>query len=204
MNEPVAVWPISMRAAHWISAALVLGSFGLGLSMVHLVQDSGRRFDLTQTHKSIGVVVLILTSVRLSLRLMTAAPPPMPVAPYVLRAARAVHTALYALLLLMPLSGWLMASTTPVRVPTIVFSLFELPYPLAPHLAIYQLVHGVHVVSAMALGALIAFHISAVLVHTFCWRGPVLARMWPTQSVRFHGLPCAARSRKLGDHQAPS
>ena len=38
----------------------------------------------------------------------------------------------------MPLSGWLMATTTPVRVPTIVFGLFALPYPLAPDLAIYR------------------------------------------------------------------
>jgi hypothetical protein len=47
----------------------------------------------------------------------------------------------------MPLSGWLMASTTPVRVPTFVFGLFELPYPLALDFATYRFARAIHVAS---------------------------------------------------------
>jgi cytochrome b561 len=50
----------------------------------------------------------------------------------------------------MPLSGWLMASTTPVRVPTFVFGLFELPYPLALDFATYRFARAIHVASAIS------------------------------------------------------
>ena len=77
----------------------------------------------------------------------------------------------------MPLSGWLMASTTPVRIPTTVFGLFELPYPLAPDLAVYLTIHRLHAASAIALATLIAGHASAALVHALWWRDGTLARM---------------------------
>lgn len=106
--------------------------------MVQVVHGAGERFELTQTHMSIGLAVLLLALVRLCLRIRATAPVPAPAAPLVMNAAKAVHIALYVLLLAMPLSGWLMASTTPVRVPTCVFGLFDLPYPLAPGFATYR------------------------------------------------------------------
>ena len=94
---------------------------------------------------------------RLCRRSFSRAPKPEPAARSLRLAAKATHIALYALLLLMPVSGWLMATTTPVRVPTIVFGLFALPYPLAPDLAIYGLARATHVALAMLLAALIVF-----------------------------------------------
>src|SRR3954471_7630440 len=121
MNDGAEIWPLPLRLIHWASAALVVAALGLGTTMVWLVDDPAARFDLTQTHKSIGITVLALTMLRLCLRIATTAPKPEPVAPCLMRAAMATHLALYALLLLLPLSGWLMASTTPVRTPTRVF-----------------------------------------------------------------------------------
>src|SRR5271156_1324808 len=89
MNEGDAVWPRALRLIHWVSAALVLGMLGLGVYMVQLVHDPGRRFDLSQTHKSIGVAVLALTVARLCLRIITTAPRPEPAAPSLLIAAKA-------------------------------------------------------------------------------------------------------------------
>jgi len=63
-------------------------------------------------------------------------------------AAKAVHIGLYVPLLAMPLSGWLMASTTLARVPTFVFALFDLPSPLALELSTYRFAHPSHVASA--------------------------------------------------------
>jgi len=177
MNE-VAAWPAALRLLHWLSAALVLGMLTLGTVMVQLVQDPARRFDLTQTHKSVGIVVLALSVARLCLRLFSAAPPPEPASRPLLIAAKTAHIGLYALLLLMPLSGWLMVSTTPVRVPTAVFSVFVLPYPLAPDLALYRVAHALHVGLGIALAGLIALHIGAALLHAWWWRDRTLRRMW--------------------------
>jgi cytochrome b561 len=159
MNE--GAWPRALRVLHWASAVLVIGALGLGAYMVQLVDDPAQRFDLTQTHKTIGVAVLALTVARLCLRAFATAPR------YArpLLAAKAAHAGLYALLLLLPASGWLMATTTPVRVPTVVLGLFSLPYPLAPDLAMYRVAHGVHVTAAIALALLVLGHSAAALAH---------------------------------------
>jgi cytochrome b561 len=174
-----AVWPPALRIIHWVTAALVLGALLLGVTMVQVVHDPGERFELTQTHKSIGVAILGLALVRLCLRIRASAPVPRPAAPLLVIAAKAVHIALYVLLLALPLSGWLMASTTPVRVPTSVFGLFDLPYPLAPDFATYRFAHGIHVASAISLASLIALHVAATLVHALLWRDHTVRRMWP-------------------------
>jgi cytochrome b561 len=178
MNEQAA-WPRALRIVHWATAALVLGALLIGVTMVQVVHDAGERFELTQTHKSIGVAILGLALVRLCLRLRATAPAPAPATPLLIIAAKAVHVALYVLLLAMPLSGWLMASTTPVRVPTSVFALFDLPYPFAPALATYRFAHGVHVASAISLASLIALHVAATLVHSLVRRDHTVRRMWP-------------------------
>jgi cytochrome b561 len=196
MNETGAAWPRSLRLVHWASAALVIGTLGLGAYMVLLVDDPARRFDLTQTHKSIGIAVLALSAARLCLRILTVSPKPLPAAPPLLLAARATHAGLYALLLLLPLSGWLMATTTPIRVPTVVFGLFTLPYPLQPDLPAYWLAHAAHVTAAIALAALIALHAAAALVHALWWRDGVLARMaWKPRIVG----PSPRRSGRISE-----
>ncbi len=178
MNEDVSVWPLSLRLTHWVSAALVFAALGLGTYMVQLVHDAAERFELTQTHKSIGVAVLALTVVRLCLRILANAPKPEPAAPLVLLAAKVAHIVLYTLLLIMPLSGWLMATTTPVRVPTFVFGIIELPYPLSPDLTTYRVAHAIHVVSAIFLASLVVLHIAAAIIHAVLWQDRTLVRMW--------------------------
>jgi cytochrome b561 len=169
MNERAQAWPLGLRLAHWASAALVIGALGLGTYMVQFVQNPADRFDLTQTHKSIGVTVFALTAIRLCLRIAATAPR-YELAPPLLLAAKTTHVCLYALLLLLPLSGWLTTTTTPVRIPTNVFGLFPLPYPLAPDLQTYQVAHAVHIAGAMVLAALTVLHIAAALSHASKWR----------------------------------
>ena len=180
------VWPPSLRLVHWASATLVVAALGLGTFMVQLVHDPAERFELTQSHKSIGITVLALTLARLCLRVLTGAPKPEPASRFVLLAAKIAHASLYGLLLVMPLSGWLMATTTPVRVPTFVFGLVELPYPLSPDLTAYRIAHAIHVVSAIFLTSLVVLHVAAAIIHTFLWQDRTLARMWWRRSPAPH------------------
>ncbi|HEY1746059.1 MAG TPA: cytochrome b [Xanthobacteraceae bacterium] len=178
MNDPRRGWPLPVRLFHWLGAVLVLWTLALGTYMVQFVDDAARRFELTQTHKSIGIAILGVTIIRLFLRLVTVAPKPELAARLTVLAAKLAHWALYALLVVMPASGWLMISTTPVRVPTVVFGLFRLPYPLAPNVPLYRLAHAIHLASAIALAALIAVHVAAALIHALLWRDQTLARMF--------------------------
>jgi len=196
MNDSRRVWPLPVKLFHWLGAVLVLGALGLGVFMVQFIDDAARRFELTQTHKSIGVAILAVTIIRLCLRFLTVAPEPEPAAQLPRLAAKFAHWALYALLVIMPVSGWLMTTTTPVRVPTIVFGLARLPYPLAPNVPAYQLAHAIHVASAIAIAALIAVHIAAALIHTLLWRDRTLARiLWqPPNDRRIKRAPPASIS----------
>ena len=106
------------------------------------------------------------------------APKPEPALRSVTIVARAVHVGLYVLLLLLPLSGWLMVTSTPVRVPTVVFGLFELPYPLVPDIGRFRLAHTAHIVLAVTLAALVVLHVAAALAHAWVWRDRTLTRMW--------------------------
>ncbi len=168
-------------------------ALGVGTYMVQFIDDPGERFDLTQTHKSIGATVFALTMARLCFRMFTTAPKPEPFAPSLLLAAKAAHISLYALLLVMPLSGWLMATTTPIRVPTTIFGLFDLPYPLAPDLTTYGFAHAVHVVAAIGLAVLIVLHVAAALAHALWWRDRTLVRMWRSGARAPTGVPERAR-----------
>ena len=60
--------------------ALVLAALGLGTIMVQFVPNPAVRFELTQTHKSIGITILALTVLRLCRRLFSRAPNPDPAA----------------------------------------------------------------------------------------------------------------------------
>ena len=98
-------------------AALILFQLGFGLYMARFVPDLLARFTLTQTHKSWGTVVFALALVRVAWRLANRAPPAAAAAMprWQVRAAGASHALLYLFMFLMPLSGWLLASASPVQ-----------------------------------------------------------------------------------------
>jgi cytochrome b561 len=178
MNEPAAAWPLAIRIAHWLSAALVISLLVLGAVMVFAIADPARRFQLTQIHKPLGILALVLTGARLCCRLCSSAPKVAPTSRLAALAAKAAHLALYLLLFLMPLSGWLMVTSTPIRIPVSLFGPIDLPFPLAPDLATYQAARTTHLVLSIVLALLVAVHTGAAMVHQFLWRDGTLARIW--------------------------
>src|SRR5512147_1487394 len=95
-------------ALHWLIAILVLGQFAWGWWMQGIPkQPVGPRVDAYNLHKSIGLTILALMLVRLVWRLGHRPPalPPMPLWQAV--AARSNHAVLYAVLVALPLAGYL-------------------------------------------------------------------------------------------------
>jgi cytochrome b561 len=145
MSEVATIWPLSIRLMHWLNAALVVGAFGCRAIMVLFVHHAATRFDLTQTHKGIGVSAL-----RLCLHFLMRAPKPETHLRAVAHFAKPAHTNLCVLLLL-PFSGWLMLTCNPVRVPTVIFRTVELPY----HTGHRAIPFGTHIGMAVVLATLI-------------------------------------------------
>lgn len=178
-----AGWGWPARLLHWGIAALILFMLGLGFYMAEFVSDIYEQFALVQIHKSWGFTVFVLVLIRIVWRLMNPTPDPPPQAGAAERAlARFGHYGLYALMLALPLSGWLMASASELQemygVRNMVFGVFELPDPFQPgDKALEAALNTVHFWCALALTIMLIGHAGAALKHHFLDRDTVLRRM---------------------------
>jgi cytochrome b561 len=176
-EAPQAVWPGAIRLLHWISAVMIITMLAVGTIMVR-VDDTGIRFELYQSHKAFGIVVLAVTILRLLTRLALAPRgPAVPGPRWQSLAASCAHVALYLLIVAVALSGWTMASATPLPIPTSVFGLFDLPAIVPRDLETYKLAKSWHGWLTKALLAVALLHVLAALKHHFVDRDHVLARM---------------------------
>lgn len=176
-GSPATGWPLAVRLFHWSSAMLIAGMLVAGTIMVR-VDDSGLRFDFYQMHKAFGIVVLIVTLLRLSARaVLSPRGPALPGARWQGLVAHAAHLVLYLLILVVAFSGWIMASASPLPVPTSVFGLFDLPRIVAPDMANYQMAKTWHGWLTKALLGVILVHVLAALKHHIIDKDNVLRRM---------------------------
>ncbi len=176
MSPAVARYAGVAIALHWLVAAALFVTFPLGLYMADLPL-SPRKLQLVSYHKWIGVTVFALMSVRLAWRLTHRPPPLPPMAAWQRRAAAATHWALYGLLLVIPLSGWLYSSA--VGVPTVYLGLWQLPDLVGKDEALGEALKLAHLSLNFVLLAAVVVHVAAALKHHFVDRDRLLARMLP-------------------------
>jgi cytochrome b561 len=177
VDHPQAGWPGAVRLLHWISAVMIITMLAVGTIMVR-VDDTGIRFDLYQSHKAFGIVVLSVTILRLLTRLVLAPRGPAVAGPrWQSLAASVAHGTLYLLIVAVALSGWTMASATPLPIPTSVFGLFDLPAIVQRDLETYKLAKTWHGWLTKALPAVVLLHVLAALKHHVIDRDNVLRRM---------------------------
>jgi cytochrome b561 len=170
---------------HWIMALSFLLMLGSGLIMTDL-EDRALQFQMYQWHKSLGVLLLLAFFARIGWRLFHR-PPALPgdMKPLEKKAARAGHYGLYALMILIPLSGWIMVSASIYGLPTIVFGLFEWPHVpgISSSETISETFEEVHEILAYLFMAMIAVHIAAVAKHYLVDKENLLNRMWWTKKT---------------------
>src|ERR1700743_823997 len=113
---------------HWTIAVLIIANLALGLYFADLPRSDPHLFVLAQTHKSIGLTVLVLSVLRVLWRLVNPVPPlPAAMNPALKFLARATQVLLYVRIIAIPLPGWLMVSTSRLGLPTPFFFLFDWP-----------------------------------------------------------------------------
>lgn len=162
---------------HWVIAGLIVTQFVLA----NLAEDTPSKMQqlaLLTRHKSFGMTVLMLASVRLTWRLLNPAPAlPAEMKNYERALARLTHVLFYLLLFAMPLSGWLMSSARGFTVSW--FGLFSWPNLIARDKAAFELLESVHGALATTLFFVAILHILAALKHHFWNKDDVLKRMLP-------------------------
>jgi cytochrome b561 len=171
-------WSRAQRRLHWWTAGLVGGGFVLAWIMVAVpFSDLVTKFLLYQLHKTMGLTVLALLAWRWALRARRGRPAPEVTTPWERRAAALGHAALYALLLAVPVLGYLTACVAPGGIPTLFLAVIPIPSVVGPDPAWYAVLFQVHRWAAVALVALATGHALAALRHHRRGRA-VLLRMW--------------------------
>jgi cytochrome b561/polyisoprenoid-binding protein YceI len=173
------------RYIHWLMAFLILLMVFLGWRF-----DDKDTFLLNRAnlHKSIGITILLLTFLRIGLRLAYKAPPEPPMPKWQLWAAKALHVGFYVVMIAMPLSGWLMVSTSAREIP-----FFGIPWPHFPFVPIEQIkdgpvhetfetVHGL--IAKLLFYGMIPLHVLAALKHQFVDKDTVVEHMVPGLTPR--------------------
>ncbi|WP_242111324.1 cytochrome b [Luteimonas aquatica] len=176
-NPPDRWGPVS-QALHWLIVLLILALAVVGLTMGDLPKTP-KYFWVFTLHKSLGITVLALVLARLAWRLYAGAPRPVAgTPPWQARVASLAHWVLYALILAMPISGWLYDSSSGLR-PFKLFGLVTMPKLSPPNESLRALSHDAHAWLFWVLVALVALHAGAAFYHHLFQRDDTLARMLP-------------------------
>ncbi len=173
----IAVYDPGLRTLHWLMAALIFVALALGV-WASLLPRGETRSEILFVHKSIGVTVLGLVALRLVWRLIAGAPEYVePLGRLTHAAARAGHLALYALMIAMPVSGYLTSTAGGNEVSW--FGLFSLPRLVGKDKFLDEAASWAHLVFAWVIAIVLAAHLGAVVWHAVIRRDSVLTRMWP-------------------------
>lgn len=173
---------------HWTIAVLIVVNVGYAWYADGL--HGPAKAAPLQVHKSIGIIVLILSFARLGWRLANP-PPPLNahLKPWEKVLAEAVHFLFYLVMIALPLTGWAMVSASPtIKIFPITFfgfghwpaiaPLADLPRPQMKeaHEA-FEAAH--HLLAKVIVYGLIPLHVLGALKHQVLDKDNELARMIP-------------------------
>jgi len=186
MNTTASItgYTATAKLLHWLVASLVVVQFVLA-NLAERAEDADdlvSELALFANHRSVGITILALIIIRLLWRWRNP-PPRLPdtVPGWQLKASRVSHYSLYAILLVMPISGWLMTSAADVSVSW--FGLVDLPDFVSPDHERHEFFEGIHELLAKLLFVIASLHILAALKHGLFDKDGVLQRMLPVSGT---------------------
>ncbi|WP_422136021.1 cytochrome b [Endozoicomonas sp. ALD040] len=160
-----AKYPLLMRLLHWLMAITILSIIASGWYMAGLSKDVSYKYDIYPWHKSFGILVLLLVAIRILIRLFSKVPElpkGLPNREKVL--AKITHYSLYALMILVPLSGLTMSDAGGRDV---FFFGIQLPEFMEDNKELAGTLHTIHSYIPYAFLAIIALHVVGAFKHRF-------------------------------------
>lgn len=162
---------------HWLLLLLFIAVYATIELRVLYAKGSEAREAIKNWHYMLGMLVLLLVWLRIAARFSGPTPDIVPVPPaWQQMAAKALHLALYALMIAMPLLGWAVLSADGKHVP---FFGLELPPLLGEDKALAKNLKEIHETIGNAGYYLIGLHTAAALYHHWVVRDNTLRRMLP-------------------------
>ena len=166
-------------ALHWIIAGLIILNFALAWVSEDLPKED--RSAIIGNHKAIGIIILVLTVVRILWRFFRKAPPLVEtLKAWEAALSKVVHVLRYGLMLAIPVSGWAMSSSFGKGAPVNMFGLFGFPaLPVGHDKATQGMFHEMHEITATLMLVLVIIHVGAALKHHLIDKDGTLRRMVP-------------------------
>lgn len=169
-------------AFHWGVGLLILAVIAISFYMESL-PNSSYKYQVYNLHKSLGLLVLLFAAPRLLWRIKHGRPPKLATHKvWEQRLSSTVAWAMYALIFLMPLSGWLMNSAS--GYPLKLFGLFDIPSLMNRNKELAELFEEGHEIMGDALKILIILHIAGTLKHFIIDKDNTFYRMLPLPFLR--------------------
>lgn len=174
---------------HWALFALIAFQIVEVQFVDAFPRDSAGRAFMLAAHETGGMLVLLLVCVRLLWKIANEAP--LEYGPHWQQwIARLTHAAMYALIIVIPAIGYVVASA---RGQDPVLFGFGLPAAVGRDRALARTTKDLHETLSWVLVAIVAAHAAAALWHHYVARDDVLRRMLPQRFFRRAHVPVASR-----------
>jgi cytochrome b561 len=170
-------YTLAAQALHWLTVFLILMILPVAWVMMSL-PEGPEQSRMLVVHRSLGVTIFAVAVLRLAWRPTHPAPPLPSDTPRVMQwISQLTHWLLYALLLLMPITGYLQSGDGR---PVSYFGLFDLP-ALPKDKALGDVAKVLHLLGQWGVYTLVGLHVGATVWHVAIRRDGLLNRMIPPQ-----------------------
>lgn len=164
------------KLLHWSVALLIIGLIALGAYMVELNYYHKWYNATLEWHKALGMIALALGVAKVAWMSYSPGPElPEGLFGWQRGAARAMHHVLLAMMVLIPITGYVIS--TSAGQPVSVFGWVDVPALLPRSERLRDLAIDLHYWLAYATALLVTGHASAALKHQFIDRDGTLGRM---------------------------
>ena len=160
---------------HWLIAVGICALIYIGLEQAGM-ERGPEKMEVRGIHSSIGLVVLLLMTVRLVWRWMNDVPAhPEGMAAWQKLSSRLVHWGIYVAVFVQLLSGPMTTATGGRPVPF--FGLFSIPLPVAENEDKHHFYEGIHEFAWKIVAGLLVVHIIGALYNNFVLKNDVVRRI---------------------------
>lgn len=161
-------YPLSVRLIHWFSALIILALLIMGVAMTPFDMDNPALSEsLYFWHKSFGILALLFVMVRIFNRTRHDLPElPEGMAAHEKLGAKLAHKALYILMVLVPVLGYVQSSTYEFS-SGVHFFLIDLPELFPKDKELFEVTNTIHKWLAYLLIVVIIAHVGGALKHRF-------------------------------------
>lgn len=173
LRNTTAAYGLPAKLLHWLIALMLVGMVIAGLTFSSM-ERGDTRSTIAALHKSMGLLLLLLMTIRLLWKLANPTPADPPGTPaWQALAAKLTHWALYAAVYFQLTMGILVSGQRPIAF----FGLFEFGPLLTENEQQHELFEELHEVGWIIIAGLTALHVLAALYHHFVKKDDVLRRI---------------------------